>query len=186
MPSGAQCTRVPVYPCTRLSVYPCVSMSSQVSQFCCAPETFKFSEPSHVTPTDRADSGTERERVRDCETAIRAQGTTVGDQRRDRGRGANCDSNYQLNSQCVPLSLSLSGCAQCNLPCSHNLVALSPLTLLCSAHYQAALCCPITSQRQAQRQGQGQRQRTDLYLVHNLAKQLTLSFRRGSFVPALK
>lgn len=124
-----QCARLSVHQCPHVPSVPPPPVSL-ATLFPCAKctQTFEFSEPSHVTATQ-----SEMEKEKEMEH----------EERRCVGKRVNCDSNYQLNSQCVlpvPLSLSLSGS---NLPCSHNLVALSSLTLLCSAHYQAALCCPI-------------------------------------------
>lgn len=126
------CSSVPAYPFTSvpMSQESPPNPVSLATLFPCAKctQTFEFSEPSQVTETQ-----SEMEKEMEMEH----------EERRCVGKRVNCDSNYQLNSQCVlpvPLSLSLSGS---NLPCSHNLVALSSLTLLCSAHYQAALCCPI-------------------------------------------
>lgn len=149
MPSGAQCApvcpliRSPVSPCPKCPPFPLVSLATLFPCAKCT-QTFEFSEPSQVT-------GTQSEMEKEMEH----------EERRCVGKRVNCDSNYQLNSQCVlpvPLSLSLSGS---NLPCSHNLVALSSLTLLCSAHYQAALCCPIarvwtSTHRQTGREVEGE------------------------------
>lgn len=178
MPSGAQCA--PVCPLIRSPVSPCPKCPP--TPFPCAKctQTFEFSEPSQVTETQ-----SEKEKEMETVTAISMRrGGAWGS-----GWTVTQITNWIRSVSCLSLSLSLSGS---NLPCSHNLVALSSLTLLCSAHYQAALCCPIarvwTSTQTDRERGRGGdcRTHTDLYLVHNLAKQLALSFRRGSFVPALK
>lgn len=132
---SAVCSSVPAYPFTSVPM-------SQMSPL--PPPLFPLLPCFHVPNVPKHSSSQSRLRLQEMEKEMEMETVTAISMSRGGAWGSGWTvtqiTNWIRSVSCLSLSLSLSGS---NLPCSHNLVALSSLTLLCSAHYQAALCCPI-------------------------------------------